>query len=194
MPKAYGGGFFAGASVGAGAVQNVAGVFGGEVGFTVTDSLDVIGEGLWFQDVVTRRRIDNAATVAAYLQTSQGKTATGSVKAPASYGGVGARFMLMKTGMYRPYVAFSVGGAHIAYQPEFTLGGTDITASLPQYGVALGSDITGEVTKVAMSGGGGVKIDIGHVYVDAGVRVTSIRTPDQPTNVLRVGGTVGYKF
>jgi hypothetical protein len=187
-------GFFAGATAGAASVQNVGGLFGGEAGFGLSDNLDVFGEGLWMEDVVTRRRLGLANTIGTYLQTSQGKAATGTVVAPAAYGGAGVRFAFMTSGAVRPYVAFSVGAAHIALRPAFTLSGSDVTAALSQYGVTIGSDLTGEVTKPAFSGGGGVRFAPNRWYVDGGVRVISIRTTDQTTNVLRASVSLGVKF
>jgi hypothetical protein len=54
--------------------------------------------------------------------------------------------------------------------------------------------LTGEVTKPAFGGGIGVLVDQGRWYVDVGVRVTSIQTDGQPTNVIRAGGGIGIKF
>ena len=43
------------------------------------------------QDVVTRRRLDVATTIATYLHSTQGATVSSSVKAPAFYTGGGVR-------------------------------------------------------------------------------------------------------
>lgn len=183
-----------GAIVGAAAVQNVGGSFGGEISYTVTDAIDIFGEGAMFQDVVTRRRLDRVPTITNFLQSSQGKTATGTLTAPAGYGGGGVRVTLMQGRSLRPYVAFAAGSARIALTPAFTLGGTDVTASLSQYGIALGSDLTGDISAAAFGGGGGVRINKPRFYIDGGVRLTSIRTPDQPTNVLRGELRAGLRF
>lgn len=187
-------GLFVGGTVGVASVQNVGGLVGGELGIRLSDKLDIFGEGVWMQDVVTRRRLDAANPVIAYLESSQGKSATGTVTAPGSYGGASVRLMLPMTGQIRPYVVFGVGGAHIAFKPSFTLAGSDITSALPQYGVTIGSDLTGQVTKPALTGGAGVRFALGRWYVDGAFRVISIRTSDQPTNVLRASASVGLKF
>jgi len=194
MSGPLGGRLFIGGIAGGGAVQKIGGLAGGEIGFEVTEGLDVYGEGLWIQNVATRRRLDLAQIISTSLQASQGKTATSDVVAEAGYGGAGVRLMLTNHGTIRPYATFSVGAAHITPKPTFTLGGTDITSSLSTYGVTLGSDVTGEITKPAIGGGVGVRAWQGKLYFDGGLRVISIRTPDQPTNVLRVSGAVGMKF
>jgi hypothetical protein len=193
-PASPAGHMFIGATGGAAAVENVSGTFGGEIGVTLTDLVDVFGEGAWMADVVSRRELDDAKTIATFLQNSQGAASTGTVKAPAFYAGAAVRVMFMHSGTVHPYVTAGGGIAHIAYQPTFTLGGTDVTANLSQYGVTLGSDVTGEVTKPAFSGGFGVHVTQGRWYVDGSLRVTSIRTDQQATNVVRVIGGVGYTF
>src|SRR4051812_46290188 len=68
-----------GAIAGAAAVENVGGAFGGEVGYRVTDTIDLFGEGVMFQDIATRRRLERVPVVTNFLQSSQGKTATGAL-------------------------------------------------------------------------------------------------------------------
>lgn len=58
----------------------------------------------------------------------------------------------------------------------------------------LGSDLTGEVTKFAITGGLGVLVDRRRVAFDIGVRLTSIQTDGQKTNALRGQVGISYKF
>jgi hypothetical protein len=189
-------GFSIGVFGGGAAVQKVGGLFGGEVNFAASDTVEIFGEGAWMQDVITRRRLDHVGAITSYLQTSQGKTATGTLTAPAGYAGGGARIMLVQgpPSRIKPYVAISVGVAHVAITPAFTLGGVDITTSLSQYGVQLGSDLTGEETVAAFGGGAGVRTVRGKIYIDGGFRILSIRAADQPITVSRIAATVGYRF
>ncbi len=76
----------------------------------------------------------------------------------------------------------------------FTLGGSDITTSLATYGVTLGSDLTGAVSKLAFTGGLGVLDDRGRLSFDAGIRLTSVQTEGQKTNILRGQLGVAYRF
>jgi hypothetical protein len=168
-------------------------MIGGLLTFRVADRVDVIGEAGWVKDAATRRRIEAATAVASYLQTTQGKPAVGTIEAPAFYGGGGIRVMLA-SGPVRPYVIGTGGVARLVLKPTFTLSAVDVTPNLAQYGVTLGNDLTGEVTKPAFGGGVGVLADRGRWYVDASFRVLSIQTEGQATNVLRAGGGIGFTF
>ena len=179
---------------GAAAVKNVGGTYGGELSLPWSDRITLFGEGIWMEDVVTRHRADVAEPIASALEASQGKPASGTVTAPAAYGGGGVRILLAPHHSMRPYVAFSAGAAHVAYTPVFVLAGTNVTKSLPQYGVTLGRDLTGESTNAAFSGGAGIRIPKGRWSFDIGLRVTSIRTPNGPTNVSGLRAALGLKF
>jgi hypothetical protein len=187
------GGFFIGGTIGIGTVRKTAGLGGGELGFHLDDRTDVFGEGVAMQNVVTRERIDMAQRVGAFLQTSQGGAATGAVKAPAFYAGGGLRVMLMTEGRVRPFVTVGAGMARTALRPVFTLGGSDITARLPQYGVTLGSDLAGEQTNAAFSAGAGVRALQGRWYIDGGIRLINIRGA-QPANVIGASAGFGLNF
>jgi len=186
-------GLFLGGTVGISAVENVGALAGGELGYRITDRVDILGEGFWMQDVVTRQRLDEATSIATYLQNTQGKTASGTVKAPAFYLGGAIRYMFTD-GRVRPYVVGGGGVGWITLQPAFTLGGSDVTSSLSQYNVVLGSDLTGKLTEPAFTAGAGVRMFQSHTYFDAGFRVTSIRTADQTTNVKSASATFGFLF
>jgi hypothetical protein len=186
--------WFLGGVAGIGAVQNVGALAGGELGYNLTNRMDLVGEITWMQDVVTRRRLGFASTVASYLQSSQGGTATGTIKAPATYGGVALRIMLANQGLLRPYVTVGGGVAQVTYNPTFTLANADVTATITQYGVTLGSDVTERVTNAAVMGSLGVRLLQDRWYVDGGFRVTSIRSTGQATNVVRASGTFGLRF
>jgi hypothetical protein len=54
--------------------------------------------------------------------------------------------------------------------------------------------LTGEVTEPAFTGGFGVRFAQMRWYIDGGIRVISIRTSDQATNVLGASASVGFKF
>jgi hypothetical protein len=180
--------------VGASSVQNVGALLGAQAAFHVDDNIDIVAEGIWMQDTVTRLRLETAKTIAGALQTSQGKTATGVVDAPAYYGGIGVRYLLPFGTAARPYLTAGGGVARVVYRPAFTLGGADVTTTLATYGVTLGADITGEVTKPAFGGGFGLMFEKGKIVIDGGVRLLSIQTEGQKTNVLRAQLGIGIKF
>ena len=63
-------------------MQELGGLAGAELGFRLNERLSVIGEGVWLQNTVTRRRLDLAASVGSVLQTQQGAPTTSTVVAP----------------------------------------------------------------------------------------------------------------
>lgn len=176
------------------AVQKVTGGASGQIGFHLANHLDVFGEGGWLQNVATRRRLDMAALVASALQTSQGKPASSTVEASAFYGGGGLRLLLKAHGRLQPYFTAGAGAARVVLKPAFVLAGADVTANLPQFGVTLGRDLTGERTHPAYTGGFGVQILHGRWYGDLNVRATSIQTDGQSTTVKRAGVGLGVRF
>jgi hypothetical protein len=188
-----GGGLFIGGIGGAGAVQKVGGVYGGELGFHVTDQIDVFGEGVWLQNVATRWRLSLASTVASLLQTSQGSAGSATIDAPAICVDAGARFAFT-TGRVRPYVIVGAGMARVTLKPVFTLSGTNITNSLPTFGVTLGRDLSGARTQPAFTGGVGVRISQGRWYVDGGLRATRIQAADEAITAVRATVAFGLTF
>jgi hypothetical protein len=185
---------FIGGIGGASAVQKIGGMVGGELGVQVTNTVGVFAEGVWLQNVVTRRRLDVAQTVAAFLHASQGGASTSTIVAPAFYTGGAVRVEFPTHGRVHPYITGGAGVARVALRPTFTLSGADVTPNLAQYGVTLGSDLTGEVTKPAFSVGAGLRFTQARWYVDATIRLTSIHTEGQNTNVTRAGAGIGLRF
>jgi hypothetical protein len=184
---------FIGGIAGAGSVQNVGGAAGAELGLRVANRIDLFAEGVWMQDVATRHRLGLASEVASILQTSQGSVATGTIEAPAVCVDAGARFTLTG-GRVRPYVVIGAGMARMTLKPTFTLGGSNVTASLPTYGVTLGSDLSGESTEPAFTGGLGLRMAQGRWYLDGGLRVTRIQAVDEGITAVRASVTFGLIF
>jgi hypothetical protein len=188
---------YGGIVTGTEAVQKSGGVVGAEAGARVWRGLDVLVEGGSFGDVVTQRQLDVAAPLVTYLAQTQGKAATSTVKMPAVYGGVGARWVFEKiniAGWARPYAQFSVGAARVKREPTFMLGGSDVTASLGQYGVQLGADLTATERRGAFTGGFGVLVPYRMLYFDVGYKMTGIKIPGESINVNRFHIGIGARF
>lgn len=153
-------------------------------------NFDVSVEGGWFQNAVTRRVAGLTSPLTTFLQQSQGATATAVVKMPTAYFAVNGRWVFENQGRFRPYAVVGVGDARTTLKSSFALAGADITSSLGQYGVTLGSDLTRQTSHAAINAGAGVLVPLGKWFADAGLRVTSIRTAGQATNVVRfnIGG------
>lgn len=185
---------FGGVTSGLGIVQNVGAIAGAEGGIHLSGNLDVVAEGGWAADMVTRRIAGLTTPVVNYLTATQGKTAVGTVKAPGLYGLAGVRWVAPMSGSLRPYVLGQVGVARIEYQPTFTLGGTNVTSTISTYGVTLGNDLAGTVTKMAFGGGVGMLYVNGSWYADAGYRFLSIGTETQRTPFSRLHIGFGVRF
>ena len=185
---------YAGGFIGVGAVQNVTTFGGGEIGVHVYRGLDVIAEGGWSKDAVTRRRTDATAAIVPLLQKASGKDAAASVKAPMNYGMAGLRYVFSVNNSIHPYVLATVGRAAIEYQPTFSVAGADVTNSLSTYGITLGSDLVNKEVQTAYGGGFGVWYTRGMIFVDASVRILSIKTASQPTNLSRAHIGIGVRF
>jgi hypothetical protein len=198
--------WYGGLVTGVEAVHKSGSVAGAEAGARVWRHLDAFLEGGSFADVVPQRQLDAATPLTNYLQANYGQAAASTVKMPAVYGGIGARWVFenVDLGQYipriplrvqiRPYAQFSVGGARVKRQPTFTLAGSDITGSLKQYGVTLGADMTATERRAAVTGGFGVLVPYRMFYIDVGYRITGIKTSGQSINVNRLHIGVGARF
>ncbi len=174
-------------------VDRAAPILAGEFGFRVRKNLQlVVGSGR-FANVVTESRVAEAASLASYIQQTQGKVATSDIDAPAWFGTVGLRYIYENAIGVRPYLLANVGLARVEFRPTFTLDGFDIGTLLNDYGVTLGRDLLGPGTHLAYGGGAGVVVG-DRWYLDLGVRLTRINTPDHATNVRRVSIGIGRRF
>lgn len=185
---------YAGLATGVATASKVGVPVNGEAGMRVWRTVDVSVEVGWFSNVATSRRAAAAAQLVAFLQQTQGQSASASVRMPAVYGTVNARWVFESQRRYRPYALFGVGGARVSAKTTFTLGGSDISGSLGQYGVTLGQDLTGHSTHPAVTGGIGVVVPYGRWYGDGGYRLTSILTSGGSTTVNRLNIGVGVRF
>jgi len=168
--------------------------FGVEGGMKVGEVFEIFAELGRMTDVTTSGTDTAAAVTGAWLGTLGKGSVTWSVKTPANYGAVGARYLFPMFGRFEPYVAMTVGVANVDKQASFALNGADVTGSLPALGVQLGSDLYGQGNKVLFTLGGGVRVPFGRLLVDAGGRYCRIFTDPQGTNVLRFSAGVGFKF
>jgi hypothetical protein len=185
--------WYIGASTGTAVVEKFGGVVSVEGGLHYRRNLDLIGEIGWVQNSVSASQIDKVATLARSI-ASQGGSASGSLKAPATFSGLGGRWVIESSGKFRPYFLVTLGGAKVNLKPKLTLDGTDVTGNAAQYGVTLGRDVIGKQSHFATEGGIGVLSAFGQSwYVDLGARLLSINA-DQRVNVARLVLGGGYRF
>jgi hypothetical protein len=186
--------WYIGVNTGTAVVEKFGGVVGVEGGMRFRRNLDLIGEIGWVQNSVSARQIDKIDTLARSVAASQGGSASGSLKAPTTFSGLGARWVLENSGKFRPYFLVTLGGAKVNLKPSLTLNGADITSTASQYGVTLGQDVIGKANHFATEGGIGVVSGFGTSwYVDLGARLLSINA-DQRVNVARLVLGGGYRF
>ena len=179
------------------AVGNSGGAVGGEIGVHFRQHLDVFVAGSWFNNVVTDYQQGLSAPLLVYLQATSGKAAAASVKRPAVNGAVGARWAFEGVRLparFRPYAQVGIGGALVERKPTFTLGGSDVTGTLPLYGVVLGADLTRTEYRPAATAGFGVLKPMGAMYLDVAYRLTYINTTGSPTKVNGLHIGVGWLF
>jgi opacity protein-like surface antigen len=177
--------------------------YGAELGFTVLPALQVFVEGGRIRDVAPPALGVAAQTIAGALTQIQSGVVGFSVKEPATFGVIGLKYLIpisggsgrSPIGKAQPYIMGGAGIAKVEKNVVFTIGGTDVTANLQQYGVLLGTDLSGSVTKPMLSLGGGVTLPVWRQLVlDFQYRYGRIFTDDQAIVAQRAGVGLGIKF
>ncbi len=161
--------WYVGGVTGVTLVKSAGALGGAEAGVRAWKHLDIFVEGGRFSNVVTSREAGLPKPLVEFLGATQGKAASSSVTVPANYFAVGGRWVFedhVWFGRSRFYVQGAIGGANVDIRSSFALGGTDITGSLSQYGVTLGSDLRGRSNHVAFGGGAGLLTTFGRIYVE----------------------------
>jgi opacity protein-like surface antigen len=168
--------------------------YGGEVGITVGQQIQIFAEGGHVGNVATADLSDAAQTIAAALTLLQPAPVTYSVKQPVSFFGTfGVRYpFAVSSPKLAPYALGGFGLARITKDVQFQLGGSD--ASVGQY-VTLGSDLSGSSTRPMLTLGGGVVWQAwGRLLLDFQYRYGRIFAEDVGINVNRAGLGVGIGF
>lgn len=169
--------------------------FGGEVGVTVRPGLQVFVDAGQVRDVATSDLGINAQMIAGYLAQSHGGVTFG-VKEPVTFGTAGVRYRIgTAAGRVEPYVVGAAGAARISKNVSFAVAGSDVTGTLQQYGVVLGTDLSGSETRPMLAIGGGVAVPLLQWMVaDLQYRYGRIFASDQGINVNRAGIGLGVRF
>ncbi len=169
--------------------------YGAEIGVNIRPNLQIYVEGGQTRNAATAQLSAAAQTVAGGL--SQIASNVGfSVKSPVTFGVVGVKFLIPVEGSkVMPYVLAGGGAASVKQNSVFTVGGTDVTSNLAQFGTVLGTDVSGSFTKPMFSVGGGVAYPIWQQLVlDFQVRFGRILAEDQGINITRAGLGIGVRF
>jgi opacity protein-like surface antigen len=168
--------------------------FGAELGVTVRPDLQVFGSFGQVRDVSTAEIAAGAQTIAGALAQVQSGAVSYSVKEPVTFAVGGVRYRFTTASKLKPYVSGGFGVASVKKNVTFQIGGADASAAaLAQY-VTLGSDISGDESKVMFTLGAGAVYPVWQrVIVDLQYQFGRIST-ETPITVNRVGLGVGVRF
>jgi len=178
--------------------SQTSGAFGLEADYALNEKLAVFAEVSMISNVTPKFITDRANVVA----TALGGTA--DTKDKATFGTIGAKYTLLAVDApYRPYVGVGFTYGKIAKTTSVTVGGAaaDEAQLLSTYGVQLGSDLAGSLSKAGIGVVVGVTRSIGErLGVDLSYRFnrfmpkTSEIEDDQAINAQRVAIGVLFRF
>ena len=169
--------------------------YGGEVGMTVWPNAQIFIEGGHVNNVASSDFFNAAQMIAGSLSQTQSGVGF-SAKEPVTFGDAGIRYVVpIADSSVQPYVMAGFGVAHVTQDATFTVNGTDVTGNLAQYGIVLGTDLSGSFTRPLLSLGVGVSVPVWQrVAVDLHYRYGRIFAPDSGINVSRAGIGLGFRF
>jgi opacity protein-like surface antigen len=169
--------------------------YGAEFGFTVTPSVQVFFEVGHTLNVATDQISSAAQTIASALSQTQSNVGY-SVKQPLTFGVGGVRYLVPISGSkLLPYFVGGIGVAKASNDATFTVSGTDVTGNLSQYGIVLGSDLSGGFTKPMATLGGGVSYAVWEsLILDFQLRYGHVFAEGESINSTRAGVGVGVRF
>jgi opacity protein-like surface antigen len=163
--------------------------YGGEFGISVTSGLQVFVEGGLVRNAAPSDLAANAAAIANAIQ------AQFTAKEPITFGLAGVRVLLGSSSGVQPYLLGGAGIAHLKKDVAFTVNGSDVTNSIQQYGVVLGSDLSGSLNKTMITVGGGVVWPAWkRLVLDFQYRYGRVLSSDEKINVNRAGVGIGIRF
>jgi opacity protein-like surface antigen len=165
--------------------------FGAEGGYWFSDFIGVFAELGRMRDVATSDIEDKAKIIAG------GINGTSTAKQPATYFDAGVSVRLLTSSRFTPYALLGFGFARVSNDVRFAINGTDVTSQLPQLGVQIGSDLSGDYSKRFITLGFGTHINVAARWLaDVSYRYGSIGATTElngiSTNRLQFG--IGAKF
>jgi opacity protein-like surface antigen len=167
--------------------------YGVELGVSLKPSVQIFGEVGFTKDTAPASLASGAQVIANYLSLTQSNVAYTAAQ-PVTFGVAGFRFPFATTSKLEPYVLVGGGVAQVKKDVTFTIGGTDVTGNLAQYGVVLGTDLSGSETKGMLSFGAGVAWPVWEkLVVDFQYRYGRVFT-SEGLNMNRAGVGIGVRF
>jgi hypothetical protein len=129
--------------------------YGGEIGVAIVPHVAIFPEGGQVRDASPSTLGANAQKMAGFLSQTQGSV-TFQARQPVTFGVLGVRYGLPSAARnLEPYVLVGGGMARVERNVTFTLANTDVTSTIAQYSVVLGSDLAGSNTQGMLTLGGG---------------------------------------
>ena len=168
--------------------------YGAEVGFHIGLNVQVFGEVMRVNDTTTASLTSSAKVIAGALAETQPNVGY-TARQPVTFGAGGVRFLFPTTSRVEPYVLIGAGVAKVEKDVSYTVNGSDVTSSLAQYGIVLGTDLSGSETKMMLDLGGGVAWPVTDRFVvDFQYRYGRVFLSDEGLNMNRVGVGIGVRF
>ncbi len=166
---------------------------GAEIGITLRKELQVFGSFGKIRDVATPEIGASAQTIAGALTLLQTGAVSYSVKEPATFVVGGVRYRIPSASVLKPYLLGGAGMATVTKNVTFFIAGANAASTLAQY-VTVGTDLSGDETKLIFVVGGGIVWPAWRqLIVDLQYQYGHIST-DTPITVNRAGIGVGVRF
>ena len=168
--------------------------YGVEVGFSIAARLQVFGEVAHVNDTAPASLSTNAQLMANALARTQSNVGF-HAEQPTTFGAGGIRFLFPTSSKVEPYVLVGAGVASVQKNVTYTISGNDVTDNLAQYGIVLGTDLSGSETKMILDLGGGAVWTVWQkLIVDFQYRYGRVFTSDEGLSINRAGIGVGVRF
>lgn len=165
-------------------------MFGGEIGFDLSENVEVYGSVGRMQNIAPSYINEQLDVLDDVLTALTGQVWDFSVKAPSFFGVGGLKMRVPMEGNMRPYVLGGIGFGSIDVNiSEIDLG--DVTEVLIADGHLLREDI--EATKMMFELGGGIEVPVGGLHLDLGYRFGKFLGIED-ANVSRAYAGVGFRF
>jgi opacity protein-like surface antigen len=168
--------------------------FGAEIGVTVVGDIQVFADVGYARDTAPAELGTSAQVIAGFLSQTQANV-TFRGKQPVTFGLAGIRYRFPTSSGVEPYVQAGGGIAQVKKDVSFSIAGTDVTSNLAQYGVVLGTDLSGTETSGMVGFGVGVAWSPWqNLVIDFQYRFGRVFTSDNGLNLNRAGVGIGVRF
>jgi opacity protein-like surface antigen len=170
-------------------------VLGGEFGWPLNLSWDVFVEGGRMLNTRTAGMDAAATTISNYLADVAGSTSY-QAKQPVTYFDGGVRYKFPTAGRFDPYAEGAIGVARVSRNVTFSVNGVEQTAQqLDDFGVQLGTDLSGHETKAYLTLGVGARFRLfSPFYGDVSYRYGHVYLSDAGLNTNRLQFGAGLRF